>query len=108
MTMRRAWLGLMCAGMLAGAVGTAARAEEPTSGKPPALSASGRMRDALEHLGDGREVELVLTNGKSYRGKLAGVGSDTVLLTEIAGKELSDVLIELDDVAAVEVRVRGN
>ena len=51
---------------------------------------------------------LVLVNGKSYRGKLGTVGSDTVLVTQIVGKEFYDVLIDLDAVAAVEVRVRGN
>jgi hypothetical protein len=81
-----------------------AHAEEAKNG----LSAAGRVRDALTKLGDGREVELVLDNGKSYRGKLGGVGSETVLLTQIAGKEFYDVLIDLDHVAAVELRVRGN
>ena len=66
------------------------------------------MRDALGKLGEGRDVELVLANGKSYRGKLGAVGTETVLLTQIAGKEFSDVLIDLDAVAAVELRVRGN
>ena len=66
------------------------------------------MREALAKLGDGREVELVLSNGKSYRGKLGSVGNETVLLTQIAGKEFYDVLIVLGEVAAVELRVRGN
>jgi hypothetical protein len=74
----------------------------------PGLETAGGMREALTKLGDGREVELVLANGKSYRGKLGGVGSATVLLTQIAGKEFYDVLIVLDQVAAVELRVRGN
>jgi hypothetical protein len=72
------------------------------------LTTAGSLRDALTRLGEGREVELVLTNGKSYRGKLGTVGTDTVLLTSIAGKEFYDVLIVLDQVAGVELRVRGN
>ena len=72
------------------------------------FSTSGSMREALAKLGEGRDVELVLANGKSYRGKLGSVGSDTVIVTQIAGKELYDVLIDLDAVAAVELRIRGN
>jgi len=71
------------------------------------LSTAGTMRDALGKLA-GKDVEVVLSNGKSYRGKVGSVGNETVLVTQIAGKEFYDVLIELDEVAAVEVRVRGN
>jgi hypothetical protein len=71
------------------------------------LGTGGTMRDALAKL-TGKDAEIVLTNGKSYRGKIGSVGSETVLVTQIAGKEFYDVLIELDEVAAVELRVRGN
>src|SRR5215212_555831 len=71
------------------------------------LGTTGTMRDALGRLA-GKDVEVVLGNGKSYRGKIGSVGNETVLVTQIAGKEFYDVLIELDDVAAVELRVRGN
>jgi len=74
----------------------------------PGLTTTGGVREALSKLGEGRDVEVVLTNGKSYHGKIASVGNETVLLTQIAGKELFDVLIELDSVAAVELRVRDN
>jgi hypothetical protein len=91
---------VVIAGALVLATLGAARAE--------GLTATGDMKAALGRLGEGRDVELVLVNGKSYRGKLGAVGSDTVLVTQIAGKEFYDVLIDLDAVAAVEVRVRGN
>jgi hypothetical protein len=71
------------------------------------LATGGTMRDALAKLA-GKDAEVVLANGKSYRGKVGGVGSETVLVTQIAGKEFYDVLIDLDEVAAVEVRARGN
>jgi hypothetical protein len=95
--MRTAVLG---AAILVATVGVA-RADEAV------LGTAGTMRDALGKLA-GKDVEIVLTNGKSYRGKVGSVGSETVLVTQIAGKEFYDVLIELDEVAAVEVRVRGN
>lgn len=72
------------------------------------LTTAGDLPAALAGLGAGRDVEIVLANGKSYRGKLGTVGKDTVLLTQIAGKEFYDVLIDLEAVAAVELRVRGN
>lgn len=97
-------MGLVAA-TLALSAGSFAIAEESAKA---GLTTAGSLRDALTRLGEGRDVELVLTNGKSYRGKLGTVGSDTVLLTNIAGKEFYDVLIVLDEVAAVELRVRGS
>jgi len=71
------------------------------------LAAGGSVRDALARIGQGKDVELVLANGKSYRGKLGTVGDQSVVVTELAGKEFYDVLIRLDEVSAVELRVRG-
>jgi hypothetical protein len=104
MTRTRMMRGAVLAGLLLATVATA-RADE--TGKP-GLTTAGSMREALSKLGEGREVELVLSNGKSYRGKLGSVGTETVIVTQIAGKEFYDVLIELDEVAAVELRVRSN
>lgn len=72
----------------------------------PTFSADGSIRDALAKLGKGREVEIVVADGKSYRGKIAEVGMQSVLLTQIAGKEFYDVLLNVDAIAAVEVRAR--
>ena len=72
----------------------------------PGLTATGTIREALTKLGDGRDVEIVLNNGKSYRGKLGTVGTATVLVTNLVGKEFYDVLIDLDEVAAIEMRTR--
>ena len=94
-----------CVVALAGMLAAPAVGDEAAS--KAALGTAGGMRDALTRLGAGTEVELALANGKSYRGKLGSVGDRTVLLTEIAGKEFYDVLIDLDEVAALEVRVRG-
>ncbi len=102
-TTRTALAAVMMLAMVVGA--STARAAD---GAKPGLDTGGSMREALAKLGEGRDVELVLSNGKSYRGKLGPVGGATVLLTQIAGKEFYDVLIELDDVSAVELRVRGN
>lgn len=95
-------------GMLAAALALGATAMAHAEDAKPGLVATGSIRDALTKLDAGRDVELVLANGKSYRGKLGTVGNDTVLVTQIAGKEFYDVLIDLKTVAAVELRVRGN
>ncbi len=92
------------AAMVALGASAMAHAEDATSG----LSTGGDVRAALDALPEGRDVEIVLANGTSYRGKLGTVGAHTVLLRQIAGKELYDVLIDLGAVAAVELRVRGN
>ena len=73
-----------------------------------ALNASQTMRDNLKQLqGAGKSAELVLKNGKSYRGKLAAVGDHSVLVSEIVGREFFDALIAIDEIAAIEVRARG-
>jgi hypothetical protein len=98
MTMGTAVLGMV----LALGAATPVRADDAK----PGLAATGTMREALTKLGDGRDVELVLKNGKSYRGKLGTVGTDTVLVTNLVGKEFYDVLIALSEVAAIELRSR--
>lgn len=100
----------MCAlvfGVLLGAAGWTP-AEEAGSKSAPALSTAGSIRDALLMIEPAHTVELTLTNGKSYTGQLGPVGNHTVLLTKLAGKDFYDALIRIDDIAAVEMRVRGN
>ena len=84
----------------------AARTPADADDAKPGLVATGTIREALTKLGDGRDVEIVLNNGKSYRGKLGTVGTATVLVTNLVGKEFYDVLIDLDEVAAIEMRTR--
>ena len=105
MTRTRTMRSAVLAGVLLATTALTVRADD--AGKP-GLTTAGSLREALTKLGEGRDVELVLANGKSYRGKLGSVGNETVIVTQIAGKEFYDVLIELDEVAAVELRVRSN
>jgi hypothetical protein len=94
------WMSVLAAGSSwAQAAGTPAVA---------LLNASDSVRDALRRIQEAKKpVELVLKNGKSYRGMVGGVGDHTVVVTEIEGKEFYDVLIQLEDVSAIEVRARG-
>jgi len=80
---------------------------QPAGDAPTTLSAAASLRDTLESLrAAGKPVELVLKNGKSYAGKLAAVGEHAVIVSEIRGKEFYDAYIVLEDVSAVEVRMR--
>lgn len=50
---------------------------------------------------------LVLSGGARYEGKIADVGNETVLVTELAGREFYAALVRLSDVVAVEARARN-
>lgn len=88
---------------------SAAQPAAPGAGSAAvALDPAQTMRDNLARIERAkRSVEVVLESGKSYRGLVGGVGDHAVLLTEIQGRELFDALIDLDDIAALEVRARG-
>jgi len=80
---------------------------QPAGDAAAALSAAASLRDTLESLrAAGKPVELVLKNGKSYAGKLGAVGDHAAIVSEIRGKEFYDAYVVLDDVSAVEVRMR--
>lgn len=82
------------------ALASAAPAQSP-------LDAKASLRDNLTALVAAKKpVTVVLQNGQSYRARIAAVGDQAVVLTEPAQKEFFDVLVPLDQIAAVEVRVR--
>ena len=75
----------------------------------PKLSAAMSMNDTLKGLmGTQTPVEIVLGNGKVYGGFVKEVGTGTVLLTKLSQKEFYDAMIKIEDISAVEVRMRGN
>jgi hypothetical protein len=53
-----------------------------------------------------KPVTVVLKGGHSYSGKVGQVGDHHVLLSELSGKEFFDALVAIDEIAAIEVRVR--
>jgi sRNA-binding regulator protein Hfq len=76
------------------------RAQSPLNAKLP-------MRDNLNALLAAKKpVTVVLKNGTNYRAAIDSVGDHFVVLTQPAQKEFYDVLIAIDDIAAVEVRAR--
>ena len=52
------------------------------------------------------KVEIHLRGGGTLAGTVAAVGDHAVHLTQLAGKEFFDALVRLDDISALEVRVR--
>jgi hypothetical protein len=78
-------------------------------GDAAGLNASQSMGDNLRHLAEAKKtVELVLRNGKSYKGKLGAVGDHSVVVTQIAGRDFFDALVLIDEVVAVEVQARDH
>jgi hypothetical protein len=79
---------------------TAVYAESP-------LSASKSIRDNLKALAAAKQpITVVLSNGKDYRARVGEVGDDEVVLTGIAGREFFDVLIDMDEIVAIEAQAR--
>ena len=55
----------------------------------------------------GKRVKVKLESGQDMEGKVAKVGAHALQLIELAGMELFEATIKLDDVAAVIIRVRS-
>lgn len=67
------------------------------------------MRDNLASLLAAKKqkpVTVVLKSGDRYQATIGAVGDDLVVLTQPAQKEFFDVLIPIDEIAAVEARAR--
>jgi sRNA-binding regulator protein Hfq len=71
------------------------------------LNAQGSMRDNLNSLMTAKKpIVVILKNGTSYRATIGSVGDHFVVLTQPAQKEYFDVLVAIDEIAALEVRAR--
>jgi hypothetical protein len=54
----------------------------------------------------GKTIEIHLKSGGQLVGKLSEVGTQSILLKELRGKEYYDALIVIDDIAAVIFKAR--
>ena len=54
----------------------------------------------------GKTIEIQLKTGGQLTGKLSEVGTQTILLKELRGKEYYDALIVIDDITAVIFKAR--
>ena len=70
----------------------------------PALADDALMKALKER--DGKTATVVLVSGAELTGKVSDVGSESVKLSELSGKEYFDAMIDLDHVQAVVYRAR--
>ena len=91
----RRWIAT--AGML---LATAAVPHAQEASFPP-----GGMGEALKSR-IGKPVVLQLTSGTTIGGTIAEMRDLTVVIKGITGREFSDAMIRLDQIAVVEVKVR--
>jgi hypothetical protein len=53
------------------------------------------------------KIELHLRSGKSFVGSVGGLGDHHVVLTQLTGREFYDALVRIEDISAIEARVRN-
>lgn len=71
------------------------------------LNASKSLRDNLQAFAAGKQIiTVVLKNGKDYRARVGAVSEQSVLLTEISGREFFDVLVPIKHIVALEAQAR--
>jgi len=71
------------------------------------LNANTTMRDNLvAAMATKKPVTVVLKNGQNYRAPIGSVGNHLVVLTGPAQKEFFDILVAIDEIVAIELRVR--
>ena len=95
---------VLCLCVLAGATFPVhtLRAGEPTGD----LNSPEVVRQVLEQQ-VGNRVKVKLLSGQDLDGKVAKVGTQAVMLSELSGMEFFDATLRLDQVAAVVVKARG-
>ena len=72
------------------------------------FNASFSFADTLKQaLAEKAKVTVYLRGNASFSGTVADVGDHAVVIANLQGRDFSDALIRLDQVTAVEARVRG-
>lgn len=69
------------------------------------LQSSDSMYDMLER-NVGQLVEFRMKSGEKIGGKVQKLGDKLVQLSELAGAEFYDAVVDIDEVAAIVVRVK--
>lgn len=78
--------------LLAAAVSTSALADGP-------------IERTLKDRG-GKAVTVILTSGTEITGTVGDVKDGSVVLKQLAGKDFYDALVNIEDIAALEMKVR--
>ena len=71
----------------------------------PLVASAADIKATLESH-KGKRVSLRLQAGEDVTGKVVSVEGGTVHLTELAGREFFDAVVEIDDVSAVIYRAK--
>ncbi len=98
----------LLAGTLAVALGytVVARAEDDPRARP-VFDADHGVADILSAAqAQGKALIVTLHGGAKYTGKVKAVGDHAVVLTGLQGKEFFDAYILVDEIVAMEERVR--
>jgi hypothetical protein len=71
----------------------------------PVVASAADIKATLEQH-KGKRVSLRLPAGEELVGKVASVDGGTVILTELAGREYFDAVVEIDEISAVIYRAK--
>ena len=65
------------------------------------------LKELITQLQDNNKIVVMhLQNGKELSGTVVSVSDDAVVLAELVGKEFYDAYILLNQIAAIELRMR--
>jgi hypothetical protein len=56
----------------------------------------------------GKQIEVTVSTGAVFRGKLAGIGAQAIHLQGLSGREFYDAVIGKESIVAVVLQVRNN
>ncbi|MEQ9642398.1 MAG: hypothetical protein RIM84_20390 [Alphaproteobacteria bacterium] len=55
---------------------------------------------------ENKGVTLHMRSGEKFQGRIEGVSPHNVIVTELVGREFYSAVVKIDDISAIEVRVR--
>ncbi len=102
--MRRLVIPTVCFLLLLG--GTAWSQQEPTKKAVLMVEKTDTVRSVLARQID-KKVTLALAQGQEITGTVRSVGDGVVHLSELSGRDFYDAAVDLQKIAAVIVKVRG-
>jgi hypothetical protein len=101
--MRRIGIPVVCGLLL---IGGAARAQEPAKKAALQVEKADTVRTLLARQMD-KKVTVVLAQGQELTGTVRSVGDGVLHLSELSGRDFYDAVVDLQKIAAVLVKVRG-
>ena len=74
---------------------------------PLSAQSDNAIKSSLEHL-VGKKVTLRVSNGEELSGTVKEVGKESVVISQLSGKEFYDALVKVDQIVAVIARTRNS